>query len=148
MREPTPEKSTTDSSWSDLLSGILLDAAKLLAQELELAKIELQEDIRRTKAYIGLFMIGGALATTGLLFLLVMAVFLLNAGTPLPLWACFGIIGGVVFVLGAVFLIAGRMRNAKVDFIPQRSAEAVKEDFEWISPSIKTSKSANRPAPH
>jgi uncharacterized membrane protein YqjE len=148
MREPGPGNSPIQPSWSDLLSGIFLDATKLLAQELELAKLELQEDIQRTKAFIGLLMVGGALAAIGLVFLLAMAAFLLNAGTHLPLWACFGIIGGVIFVLGAVFLITAKMRNVKVDFIPQRSAEAVKEDFEWIQSSIKTSKSANRPAPH
>jgi len=127
---------------------MFFDAAKLLAQELELAKLELQQDIERTKAYIALLMIGGALATMGLVFLLVMAAFLLNAGTRLPLWACFGIIGGVIFVLGAVLLVTAKTKNARIDFIPQRSAEAIKEDFECISSSIKTSKSANRPAPH
>ena len=148
MRQSRPENYPTSSSWSDLLSGIVVDAAKLLAQELELAKLELQEDIQRTKALFALLMIGGALAALGLLFLLVMAAFLLNAGMRLPLWACFGIIGGVIFVLSGVFLITARIKNAKVDFVPQRSAEAVKEDFEWISSSIKTSKSANKPAPH
>ena len=72
-------------SWSDLVSGIFIDVAKLLAQELELAKLELQEDIRRTKAYFALIILGGSIATMGLLLMLLMAAFLLNAATKLPL---------------------------------------------------------------
>jgi len=51
-------------SWSDLVSGIFIDVAKLLAQELELAKLELQ-DIRHTKAYFALIILGGSIATMG-----------------------------------------------------------------------------------
>jgi len=137
-----------NSSWSELVSGILVDAAKLLAQELELAKLELQEDLRRTTAYFALMIFGGSIAAMGLLMLLLMAAFLLNADIKLPLWVCFGIIGGVTFLVGGGLMIAAKIRNAKIDFIPQRSAEAVKEDFEWISSSIKTSKNENRPAQH
>jgi uncharacterized membrane protein YqjE len=144
----TRDANITNSSWSDLLSGIFIDVAKLLAQELELAKLELQEDIQRAKGYFALLVIGGSMAAIGLLFLLLMAAFLLNTGTRLPLWACFGIIGGVIFIVGAGLLVAGKIKNSEVDFVPQRSAEAVKEDFEWISSSIKTSKSANKLAQH
>jgi len=80
--------------------------------------------------------------------MLLMAAFLLNAATKLPLWACFGIIGGVTFLMGGALVIAAKVKNVKIDFIPQRTAEAVKEDFEWISSSIKTSKSENRLGRH
>ena len=50
--------------------------------------------------------------------------------------------------MGCALVIAAKVKNAKIDFIPQRSAEAVKEDFEWISSSIKTSKSGNKLAQH
>ena len=56
---PREDRPILNSSWSDLLSGIFIDIAKLLAQELELAKLELQEDLRRTKAYFALVILGG-----------------------------------------------------------------------------------------
>jgi hypothetical protein len=77
-----------------------------------------------------------------------MAAFLLNADIKPPLWACFGIIGGVTFFVGGALVIAAKVKNTKVDFVPQRSAEAIKEDFQWISSSIKASKSENKPAQH
>jgi uncharacterized membrane protein YqjE len=140
--------SSESSSWSDLLSGIFVDVAKLFAQELELAKLELQEDIRRVKVYFALLILGVSIAAMGLLMILVMAAFLLNTGTILPLWACFGIVGGITFLIGGIFLLTAKNKNSKVDFIPQRAAEAVKEDFEWISSSIKTSKIGNKLGQH
>ena len=143
---PREDSRVANPSWSDLLSGIFIDVAKLFAQELELAKLELQEDLRRTKAYFALLILGGSVAAMGLLMMLLMGAFLLNADIKLPLWACFGVIGGVTFLVGGALVIAAKVENTKVDFVPQRSAEAVKEDFEWISSSIKTSKSGNKPA--
>jgi uncharacterized membrane protein YqjE len=145
---PKEDSHVLNSSWSDLLSGIFIDVAKLLAQELELAKLKLQEELRRTKTYFALIILGGSIAAMGLLMMLLMAAFLLNANVKLALWACFGIIGGVTFVVGGALVIAAKVKNTRVDFVPQRSAEAVKEDFEWISSSIKTSKSGNKPAQH
>ena len=144
---PREDRLVLNSSWSDLLSGIFIDVAKLLAQELELAKLKLQEELRQTKAYFALVILGGFIAAMGLLMMLLMAVFLLNADVKLPLWECFGI-GGVTFFVGGGLVIAAKVKNTKVDFVPQPSAEAVKEDFEWISSSIKTSKSGNKPAQH
>jgi Putative Actinobacterial Holin-X, holin superfamily III len=145
---PREDRLVLNSSWSDLLSGIFIDVAKLLAQELELAKLKLQEELRQAKAYFALVILVGFIAAMGLLMMLLMAVFLLNADVKLPLWECFGIIGGVTFFVGGGLVIAAKVKKTKVDFVPQPSAEAVKEDFEWISSSIKTSKSGNKPAQH
>ena len=140
--------SAANSSWSELVSGIFIDVAKLLGHELELAKLELQEDIQRTKAYFAFLIFGGAIAAMGLLMMLIMAALLLNAGLKLPLWACFGIVGGLTFLGGGLLVVEAKTKNGKVDFIPQRSAEAIKEDFKWISSSIKTSKIGNKLGPH
>ena len=56
-----------DSSWSALLSGIVNDVAQLFAQEIELAKLEVREDIRAAKAFIGLLVLGGSIAAMGFL---------------------------------------------------------------------------------
>jgi len=144
-KDPRVAENTT---WSNLLSGIFIDVTKLVAQELELAKLELQADIRRTKAYFALMILGGFIAGMGLLILLVMAAHLLNSGTKLPLWVCFGIVGGTTLLVGGVLLIVAKIKNSKIDFIPQRSAEAVKEDLEWIRSSIKTSRIEQKPGPH
>ena len=72
----------------------------------------------------------------------------MDATTIVPLWGCFGIIGGVSLLIGAAFLVWGISRKSDVDLIPQRAAEAVKEDIKWISSSIKISRIEQKPAPH
>ena len=74
-----------DSSWSALLSGIVNDVAQLFAQEIELAKLEIREDIRAAKAFIGLLVLGGSIAAMGFFMILIMFAYLLNANTTVPL---------------------------------------------------------------
>jgi hypothetical protein len=140
--------SVARESWSDLIGGIFIDATKLLAEELQLAKLKLKADLQRAKVSFVLLILGGLTAAMGLLMILVMAAFILNVTLNLPLWACFGIIGAGMLFLGGVLLMAAKLKSAQVDFIPQRSTEAVKEDFQWIRSSIKTSKIANEPGRH
>ena len=135
-------------SWSALISGIFIDAAQLFAHELELAKIELREDIRSAKTFIGFFLVGLAIAAIGLFMVLMMLAYLMDATTIVPLWGCFGIIGGIALLIGAAFLIWGINRKPDIDLFPQRAAGAVKEDIQWISSLIKTSKIEQKPAPH
>ena len=132
-----------DSSWSALLSGIVNDVAQLFAQEIELAKLEVREDIRAATAFIGLLVLGGSIAAMGFFMILIMFAYLLNANTTVPLWGCFGVVGGITSLVGVGLLIWSNHKKADVDFIPQRATEAVKEDIGWISSSIKTSKSGN-----
>jgi len=144
-REP---ESAENSSWSSLISGILIDAAQLLAHELELAKLEVQSEIRSVKASVGLLLLGLSIATVGLLLILVMLAYVLSANTTVPLWGSFGIIGTMTFLIGVGFVIWANSKKAEVDLIPQRAAEAVKEDIKWIRSSIKTSRIGKKPVPH
>ena len=144
-REP---ESAENSSWSSLVSGICIDAAQLLGHELELAKLEVQSEIRSVKASVGRLLLGLSIATVGLLLILVMLAYVLSANTTVPLWGSFGIIGTVTVLIGAGFVIGANSKKAEVDLIPQRAAEAVKEDIKWIRSSIKTSRIGKKPVPH
>ena len=141
-------ENATNTSLSALVRGIFTDAAHLFALELDLARIDIWEDIRRAQEFLTLLVLGLTIAAIGLAMVLVMAALLVNAGAALPLWACFGIVGGITFVVGAGFIIWANSKKAGVDFIPQRVAEAVKQDIQWISSSIKTSRIEKKHGPH
>ena len=135
-------------SWSALVGGIVNDATQLFAQELQLAKLEIKEDVRAAKAFLISLLIGLTIALIGVVMLFVMFVYLIYENSRLPLWACYGIIAGAAIIIGGVLILIAKRKTTNVDFIPQRATEAVKEDIGWISSSIKTSSSANRHAPH
>jgi hypothetical protein len=61
-----------------------------------------------------------------------MLVYLLRALTNLPLWACYGIVGGVFAILGGVLLYTGKTKAAEIDVVPQQTVETMKENAAWI----------------
>src|SRR5262245_1619630 len=90
MEHTTPSR----SRWSDLIGGILLDVKSLLQQEVQLFKDEVKLEISTAGRAATKFLIGAALGILGLLFLLLMLVHGLHEWTVLPLWACYGLVGG------------------------------------------------------
>ena len=90
-----------------LLGGLLKNAKDLLGQELRLAKLEGQEELRQIKTGTLVLGIGIGVAAVGGLLLILMLVHMLEAYTALPLWGCYGIVGGVLGLLGVVLFAAG-----------------------------------------
>ena len=123
-----------------LIGDILAEAHTLLMQELQLAKHELQEEARKTLS-ASLALGGGFfLALFGGLFLLFMLVYLLNALTELPLWACYGSIGGLLVIAAIALLVFGIKRVKQVQVLPVRTVETLKENVQWFKEIATSSK--------
>jgi hypothetical protein len=43
---------------------------------------------------------------------------LVNNATALPLWACYGIVGGLFAVVGGVLLVLGKQKMARLHVVP------------------------------
>jgi hypothetical protein len=117
-----------------LVSGIVHDAQDLMRQQMALFRAEVQEDVRKTKEGAITLLCGFVLAQTGLLLLCLTLIYLLDATLPaLPLWACFGIVGGVVALVGTVCLGSAIYFLRSFNPLPDESARALKENFKWIA---------------
>jgi hypothetical protein len=130
----TDLKNGQDQSVTSLVSGIMQDAQELLKQQFELFKHEVRTDIRKIEA--GLQVMGTGLAF-GIVaaFLLGIAICLgLQAIWPgLALWACFAIGGGLFAGIGGALLVAGWSQLHAVNPLPDKTAEALKENVQWIT---------------
>jgi hypothetical protein len=115
-----------------LLGGILNDAKDLLVQELTLARLEGQDELRQIKTAALLLGIGIGVSTVGGMLLSLMLVHMLVAYTDVPLWGCYGIVGSVVAVLGGVLLAAGTHKAEDIDVLPQ-TVETMKENAQWLT---------------
>jgi Putative Actinobacterial Holin-X, holin superfamily III len=124
--------SNSEPSLAQLLTGIVNDAKELMRQELALAKHEIREDLRRTKAAMLSLGIGIGVAAIGGLLLILMLVHLLNALAGLPLWACYGIVGGLFLFIGGVLLLIAKNTIARIDVVPPQTVETMKENVQWI----------------
>jgi len=121
-----------ETSMTSLVGGIVDDARHLLKQEVELAKSEFKRELAKTKQ--GAVMIGAGLAMTsvGCLLLCFMLTYLLNYLFPgIPLWGCFGIVGGVFTVGGGILLLSGVNQLGDVSLVPRRTVHELKETVSW-----------------
>jgi hypothetical protein len=128
-----------------LLGGILNDAKDLLVQQLTLARLEGQDELRQIKTAALLLSIGIAVSTVGGMLLSLMLVHMLVAYTDVPLWGCYGIVGSVVAVLGGVLLAAGTHKAEEIDVLPQ-TVETMKENAQWLTEQMTSDMISRTPA--
>ncbi|HKA52469.1 MAG TPA: phage holin family protein [Candidatus Binatia bacterium] len=128
---PNASHPSAEPSLAALIGGIINDARDLMLQEFTMAKLEVQDELRRTKAAAISLGIGIGIAAVGGLLLLLMLVHLLHALTPIPLWGCYGIVGGVLLLTGLLLLYSGKKTAEEIAVVPE-TVETLKENAKWI----------------
>jgi peptidoglycan/LPS O-acetylase OafA/YrhL len=122
----------SEPTLAQLVNGLMSDATVLLRQELALARHEIYEEARKTKAAVVSLGVGIAVAAVGGLLLIIMLVHVLRELTGLPLWACYGIIGGLCAIVGVALLYRGKQRISQIEMVPQQTIETMKENVRWF----------------
>lgn len=118
-----------DQSLGELFSRATSDLSNLVRQEVQLAKIEITQEVR-TAGKAGGMLGGGAL--TGYLALLFVSVALaLGLGALLWNWLGFLIVGAIYAVVAAALTAKGRKEAQHVDPVPQQTVDSLKEDMQW-----------------
>jgi hypothetical protein len=118
---------------ASIVGGIVHDAQDLVKQELALAKREFREELRKTKEAAISLGIGVSVASMGGILLVFMVVYLLNwlTADQLPLWACYGLIGGALALIGISLLFLGKSKAEDIHLLPQQTLETMKENLRW-----------------
>lgn len=131
----TQTNTEAQPSVTPLLTGIIDDLQELIKQNLTLFKVEVREDFRKTRDAATAMGSGLGLAAVGGLHLTLMLVFLLQwlFSPDLPLWACFGIVGGVFAGIGLALFLRGKRKIESFNPLPDETAEALKENVQWIT---------------
>jgi hypothetical protein len=119
-------------SVTGLVSGIVADAQELLKQQVALVRAEIKADLRRLIRALVLLAIGSMAAVPAVILLCNAVVFALHDFGGLPLWAGYGIFGGVLAVFSAGFLSIGVQRFRSINGMPDQSVEAFKENVRWM----------------
>jgi Putative Actinobacterial Holin-X, holin superfamily III len=137
MKKSTESPIETDLT--SLLSEIASDSRKLIGQQVELLRLELLGEFQQAKnaafslgAGVGLVAVGGLLSTQ-------MLVHLLRRSTRLPLWACYGVIAGLLGAAGATLIHTGGKEIDDLKLLPPpQTAEALKENIRWLKRQTTT----------
>jgi uncharacterized membrane protein YqjE len=121
--------STDDRSLGQIVSDVSNDFATLMKQEVELAKVELKQEL--TKAGKGAGMLGGA-GLSGwfvLLFLSLALVFLLDNWLPVEVAALLTAL--LWTVIAAVLAAIGRKKLKEANPELPKTQQSLKEDAQW-----------------
>ena len=124
-----------EQSISDILQDILTHLERIVRYEVRLAKAEAREDLTRALSS-GIWIVAGVVvALSAWLFLLWAAAYALS--TAMSAWAAALVVATVTAIVAAVLIVGGIHRAKRIQPIPERTVESVKETLGWLKQSTK-----------
>jgi uncharacterized membrane protein YqjE len=128
-----------DRSLGELLKQLSEQTTRLVHQELELAKAELQQKGKQAGAGAGLFGGAGAIGLAALGALT--ACFILALNAVMPAWLAALIVAVVYGIVAFVLVKQGQARIKRATPpVPEQTIETVKEDVEWAKTQMRSDK--------
>jgi Flp pilus assembly protein TadB len=126
-----------DRSLGELLKQLSEQTTRLVHQELELAKAELQQKGRQAGQGAGMFGGAGALGLAALGALT--ACFILALDLIMPAWLAALIVAVVYGIVAFVLVKQGQARIKRATPpVPEQTIETVKEDVEWAKNQMRS----------
>jgi uncharacterized membrane protein YqjE len=133
-REQPPsetQQELREQSTGDLVKQLSQQVSTLVRQEVDLAKSEMGE--KGKKAGVGLGILGGAGVAALLALGSLTALLILLFDLGMPAWAAALIVTVLWAAVAGVLALQGRDKVKEVGKpIPEKTAESVKEDVEWL----------------
>jgi uncharacterized membrane protein YqjE len=117
-----------ETSLGELLGRLTHDFGDLVSTQVELAKVELKEDIKDAGKGAGL--LGGGAFAAYLSLLLLSFAAVQGLDEVMPLGIAFLVVGLLYAVAAAVLVLQGRNKLRTVDPVPQTKA-SIQEDVAW-----------------
>jgi hypothetical protein len=130
----------SETSVATLIGGIVNDAKDLLINEFTIAKLEVQQEMRKTKSAALAFAVGAGVVGIGGLFLVLMCVHGLVVLLDIPLWGSYGLVGGLLFLVRALLLVRGKQTAEQIDVIPPKTASTLRDNAQWIKEQTTSSR--------
>ena len=137
--EEQPVNDERERPTSELLKQLTDQTTRLVRQEIELAKLELQE--KGKKAGVGAGMFGGA-AALGLYALgALTATIILALATFLPGWVAALIVTVVYGAVAGVLALRGKAQvKQATPPVPEQAVETTKEDARWVKTKAQSAR--------
>jgi hypothetical protein len=119
-----------DTSIGGLLKQLAREIPMLFTKELALAKAEMRENLRATKAGVAAVATGGAVMLAGLIVLMMAAVY--GLGTVLPLWGSALVVGAAGLIIGWLMVTAGKKQFEPDALKPDHTIHSLQKDADAI----------------
>ena len=125
-----PSTREDDNSIGGLLRQLAREIPMLFTKELALAKAEMRENLRATKAGVAAVATGGAVMLAGLVILLMAGVY--GLGTVLPAWLSALIVGAAALIVGWIMVSAGKKQFEPASLKPDHTLHSLHKDADAI----------------
>ena len=120
---------------ASLVSGIVGDLQRLVEQQFQLARREIEEGLRLRAAAATVFGLGVVVFFLDAIVLCLTLAHLLHwvtspSGTDparFPLWACHAVVAAVLAVIGVIFACVGRAKFRSINPLPGSATETLQE---------------------
>ena len=122
---------------ASLVTGIVGDLQRLVEQQFQLARREIEEGLRLRAAAAAVFGLGMVVFFLDAIVLCLALAHLLHwvtspSGTDpawFPLWACHAVVAAVLAVSGTIFACVGRAKFMSIVPLPKSAAEILQENI-------------------
>jgi hypothetical protein len=122
-------------TFSAVLQDILHDIQEIVRSEVHLAKAEIRDEAVEASSSALWISAGAVGAVSSFLFLSWSAVYAL--ATVLSMWAATLIVAAVLASIASALLVVGLRRFKRLQPLPERTVQTLKENLEWMKPSSK-----------
>jgi uncharacterized membrane protein YqjE len=124
-----------ERSVSDVLQDILRNLQEMVRSEVRLAKVEIRDEVRRAVSSSIWIVAGVVGALSAWIFLLWTVTY--SLATRMSMWAATLVVAVVMACIASVLVIGGIRRVRRIQPIPERTVESVKENLEWMKQPTK-----------
>src|SRR4051794_30904204 len=139
MDQQHPLNDEGDRPTGELLKQLTDQTTRLVRQEIELAKLELQEKGKKAGVGAGLFGGAGALGLYALGALT--ATIILALATFLPGWVAALIVTVVYGAIAGVLALRGKAQvKQATPPVPEQAVETTKEDARWVKSKAQSAR--------
>jgi uncharacterized membrane protein YqjE len=120
---------SAEPSLGELIGKTTSDLSDLLRKEVELAKVEITDEVK-TAGQAGALM--GAAGLVGYLALMLLAFAAAwGLSEVVPEGVAFLIVGVVVAIVAGALFVIGRKRFESFEPVPRQTVESIQEDVQW-----------------
>jgi hypothetical protein len=129
MTAPSDPRDPSDKSLGELVATATRDLSTLVRTEVQLAKVEIKQEVAAAGKGAGLLGGAGFLGLFALVFLSISAAYGISwLGVPL---GCAFFLVGALYGLGAAVLALSGKKSLKKVGPPEKTIETVKDDIAW-----------------
>lgn len=133
---PNHPKRADEPELMTLVGEVVANAETLIVQHLDLLRSEVKQELRQARDAALSLSAGATLVAVGGVMGAMMTVHAVHRASRLPLWASYGLVGGVLGAAGVVLLASGGRRAASLSLVPEQTVEALKENLAWAKDQV------------